>query len=417
MVLSRQYFFSFLYIICIVVSFFPNYELTFLVWLATFIITIQQKYSVTIVKYISVFIGILLIAVFSTFFYSNPIFSCIKDFTYLLKPILGLLLGYQLFKVIPIKQLNVFINAGVVLSIIHIGLIFFALLKFHSIDMNLIRAEAGFFSDYEVYVLIVLLYHKKFEFKIPEKKRKLLILIIGFSVFMYLARTNFLQFVILILGINGYFILNRRSIKVVSLSMGIILLAYAAIFYSNPKRNGKGLEGLMYKIKISPQEAFKTKINKSDWKDFNDNYRSFENIITIKQVSHDGKRAVVSGRGLGSTLNLGQKIYTTDGSIIQYISVAHNGFMTIFLKSGLLGVFLLIVFLVMLYRQKKSQIFLVNNINLLLIGTCVFLVLSTWVFMGLYFKLDNKSLIIGFLLALKERIIFEKTINSKTELT
>lgn len=417
MILSRQYFFGFLYIICIVVSFFPNYELTFLVWLATFVVTIQQKYSVTIIKYVSVFSAILFIAVFSTLFYDNLLFSCIKDFTYLLKPILGMLIGYQLFKALPKKHLNVFINAGLVLSIIHISLIFFAILKFHSLDMNLIRDEAGFFSDYEVYVLIILLFHKKFELNITEKKRKTLLLIIGFSVFMYLARTNFLQFGILFLGVKGYFILNRRSIKVIFLSMCAFLLAYAAIFYANPKRNGKGLEALMYKIKISPQEAFKTKINKNDWKDFNDNYRSFENIITIKQVSLDSNRAIFFGKGLGSTLNLGQKIFTTDGSIIQYILVAHNGFMTVFLKSGILGVFLLVMFLIMLYRQKKSDIYLANNINLLLIGTCVFLILSTWVFMGLYFKLDNKSLIIGFLLALKEKTIFENTINIRKELT
>lgn len=416
MIFSRQYFFSFLYIICIVVSFFPNYELTFLVWLATFIITIQKKYSITIFKYVSVFSAILLIAVFSTFFYENPFFYCLKDFTYLLKPILGILLGYQLFKVIPKNHLNVFINAGLVLSIVHIGLIVFVLINFHSVDLNLIRYNSGFFSDYEVYILIVLLFHNKFEIRITEQKRKLLTLIIGFSIFMYLARTNFLQFGILFLAMKGYFVFNKKSLKVLFLAITSLLIAYTAIFYANPKRNGEGLEGFMYKIKISPQEAFKTKINKNDWKDFNDNYRSFENIITIKQVALDGERAIFTGKGLGSTLNLGQKIYTTDGSIIQYISVAHNGFMTIYLKSGLLGVILLVAFLIMFYRQTKSNIHLANNVNLLLIGTCVFLIVSTWVFMGLYFKLDNKSIIIGFLLALKEKTIFEaKSINIAKE--
>jgi hypothetical protein len=416
MIFSRQYFFSFLYIICIVVSFFPNYELTFLVWLATFIITIQKKYSITIFKYVSVFSAILLIAVFSTFFYENPFFYCLKDFTYLLKPILGILLGYQLFKVIPKNHLNVFINAGLVLSIVHIGLIVFVLINFHSVDLNLIRYNSGFFSDYEVYILIVLLFHNKFEIRITEQKRKLLTLIIGFSIFMYLARTNFLQFGILFLAMKGYFVFNKKSLKVLFLAITSLLIAYTAIFYANPKRNGEGLEGFMYKIKISPQEAFKTKINKNDWKDFNDNYRSFENIITIKQVALDGERAIFTGKGLGSTLNLGQKIYTTDGSIIQNISVAHNGFMTIYLKSGLLGVILLVAFLIMFYRQTKSNIYLANNVNLVLIGTCVFLIVSTWVFMGLYFKLDNKSIIIGFLLALKEKTIFEaKSINIAKE--
>ena len=47
---------------------------------------------------------------------------------------------------------------------------------------------------------------------------------------------------------------------------------------------------------------------------------------------------------------------------------------------------------------------------MLLMGTGVFLVLSTWVFMGVYFKLDNKSIIIGLILAMREYLI--KTNNS-----
>jgi len=149
----------------------------------------------------------------------------------------------------------------------------------------------------------------------------------------------------------------------------------------------------------------KTKINKNDWKDFNDNYRSFENIITVKQVTADGFRAVFFGKGIGSTLNIGQKIKTTDGSIIQYISIAHNGFMTIFMKSGLFGLLLLLAFLYLLYTQKRDKNPLINQLNMLLMGTSVFLVLSTWVFMGVYFKLDNKSIIIGFILAMREYLI------------
>jgi membrane-bound ClpP family serine protease len=90
--------------------------------------------------------------------------------------------------------------------------------------------------------------------------------------------------------------------------------------------------------------------------------------------------------------------------------------MTIFLKSGIIGVILLVLFLIMFYRQTKSTIYLANNVNLLLIGTCIFLIVSTWVFMGLYFKLDNKSIIIGFLLALKEKTIFDTKMNIEKEL-
>jgi hypothetical protein len=394
--------YGFLYILCIVSSFFPNYEVTFLIWLTTVLLTIKKKYSVTIFYFTILFSGILFIASISSLFYKYQGFSIIKDFTYLLKPILGLLLGYQIFDKFKSKNFDVFINAGLVLSTIHILLILFAFLKSNSIDMNLIRAEAGFFSDYEVYVFVVLLFSNKFSIDIDKKRKMFFLLVIGFSIFMYLARTNFLQLAILILGIKGYFVLTKKSLRVLGLVAISVLLGYSAIYYSNPKRNGKGMEGFLYKIKIAPEEAFKTKINKKDWKDFNDNYRSFENIITVKQVTADGLRAVFFGKGIGSTLNIGQKIKTTDGSTIQYISVAHNGFMTVFMKSGLFGLFLLLIFLYLLYKQKRNETPLINNLNMLLMGTSVFLVLSTWVFMGVYFKLDNKSIIIGLILAMRE---------------
>jgi len=53
---------SFLFLICIVVSLFQNYELTFLVWSLTFLLTVKQKYSISIIKYTSIFGAILLIA-------------------------------------------------------------------------------------------------------------------------------------------------------------------------------------------------------------------------------------------------------------------------------------------------------------------------------------------------------------------
>lgn len=89
---------------------------------------------------------------------------------------------------------------------------------------------------------------------------------------------------------------------------------------------------------------------------------------------------------------------------MQFIPILHNGFMTVFLKAGLLGVFLLCYFIYILSKQSRSENEIIRNINYLLVGTTIFLIVSNWVFMGLYLKLDNKSIIIGFLIALKELI-------------
>lgn len=396
-----------LFLLCIVVSLFANYELTFAVWSLTLLITIKRKYSFTIIQYNAIFLSILLIAIVSTFFNQTTAFLFIRDFTYLVKPILGLLVGYQLCRFSSKLALKVLVYTGLAISIIHLIMLLFAVIEFRTLSVNLLRDRGGYFSDYEIYILIILIFYKDFKLEISKNQRLFLIATIGLSSFLYLARTNLIQFVILYVGLKGYLTFNKRSLKVILSIILAAIIGYAAIVYINPKREGRGIQAFLYKIKIAPKEAFKTRIDKDDWKDFNDNYRSFENIIAVNQVSANGNRAIFFGEGLGSTLNLGRKVWTNDHEYVQYIPIVHNGYMTVFLKSGILGVLFLLTFLVVLFRQKKSDIDNVQTINYLLIGSSVFLIVSNWVFLGLYLKLDNKSIIIGFLIALREVMVRE----------
>ena len=133
-----------------------------------------------------------------------------------------------------------------------------------------------------------------------------------------------------------------------------------------------------------------------------------------KQVTYEGDSTILFGKGLGSTINLGRKVWSNDGAYIQYIPILHNGFATIFLKSGLIGVLLLLLFIYLLLKQKKSENQLIQSINFLLIGSAIFLIVSNWVFMGLYLKLDNKSILIGFLLCYKEILMKKENLLSST---
>lgn len=396
-----------LFLLCIGVSLFANYELTFAIWSLTLLLTIKRKYSAVIIKYAAIFLLILLVAIVSTLFTRTTIFLFIRDFTYLVKPILGLLVGYQLCRFSSKLGVKVLVYTGLAIAIMHLAMLLIAVIQFRSLSVNLLREHGGYFSDYEIYILIILIFYKNLKLEIPKHQRILLIAIIGLSSFLYLARTNLIQFIILYLGLKGYLTLNKKSLKVILFVILATIVGYTAIVYINPKREGKGIQAFLYKIKIAPQEAFKTKIDKDDWKDFNDNYRSFENIIAVNQVSAKGNRAIFFGEGLGSTLNLGRKVWTNDHEYVQYIPIVHNGYMTVFLKSGILGVIFLLIFLIILYRQRKSDFENVQAINYLLIGSSVFLIVSNWVFLGLYLKLDNKSIIIGFLIALREVMIRE----------
>jgi hypothetical protein len=402
---NKELLYQILYAICVLIPFINSYELTFLVWFITFFITISNRYSLRIVKFISCFIAILGIAFVVSFFNNQSSYNFFRDIAYLLKPIIGLLVGYQLYKKCQNKFFTTVIYTGLLLSIIHLTIVFLTFVRFNTISVNLLRQYCGYHSDYEVYVLILLLFYKKFELHWSKTTIYFFIGTIALSIFLYLSRTNFLQLIVLFIAMKGYFVLTRKSLTIVTSVILFVIAGYSAIYISNPKRSGKGIEAFFYKIKNAPIEPFKTKINKDDWKDFNDNYRSYENILTLKQVSSQGISALFFGNGLGATINLGRQIWTNDGEFIQYIPILHNGFATVFLKSGLLGLLFLFAFIYLLGIPVKSNLLAIQNLNYLLIGSAIFLIFSNWVFMGVYLKLDNKSILLGFIICYREYLL------------
>lgn len=414
---SKAIIYQLLYALCILIPFVNIYELTFLIWALTALITISDKYSLSIIKQITCFSIILLIAFIVSFFKNESSYNFFRDLAYLLKPIIGLLVGYQLYKKCQNKFFSTVIYTGVFLSFIHLLIVFITFLRFHTISVNLLREYCGYHSDYEVYILIMLLFYKKLQLNWSKKTIYIFILIVATSSFLYLSRTNFIEFVVLYVALKGYFIINKKSITIVSSVVALVLLGYAAIYYSNPQRSGKGIEAFLYKIKIAPIEPFKTKINKENWKDFHDNYRSYENILTVKQVSSEGLPSVLFGKGLGSRINLGREIWTNDGEFIQYIPILHNGFATIFLKSGILGLLFMLISMYLLSKPVRSNLESVKNINMLLLGTAIFLIVSNWVFMGFYLKLDNKSILVGFMICYREFLIKKERIQNNVAKT
>lgn len=400
--ISRKDVYQILFTICVGLPYINNYEITFLVWFLVLVFTISQKYSIYVFKAVLPFLAILFVASFSTFFFDNSSYNIIRDITYILKPAIGILLGYQLYKNNKLSAINTIINAGMVIAFIHLVIIFYNAIAHKIINIHVLREYGGYFSDYEIYVLIILIFNKQFSLNYSWRKRNIFIFIIGLSSFLYVSRTNFIQLILFYLILKGFFTLNLRSIKILSVIFLIVCAGYSVIYNIHLSRNGKGLESFLYKIKNAPIEAFKTKINKDDYEDFNDNFRSFENIKTIKQVSQEGWFAVVFGKGLGSTVDVGRRMYTNDGTYVRHEAILHNAYITVFLKSGLIGVFFLVYSIFVLIKNPESTNPLITQINLLLFATGVFLIFENWVLLGVFLKTESKAVLIGYILAYRE---------------
>ncbi|WP_442787122.1 hypothetical protein [Flavobacterium suncheonense] len=403
--LNKEFYNQVLFIICVVIPFFNNYELSFVVWsLATFV-TLRKNYYKPFVKYLAGFLLIFMLSIIVGFFYEHEVYFVIRDITYMLKPILGLIIGYQLFSDKIEKPFRFLVYAGVAIASYHLLLVGYGIVIEGARNVRDIRFHAGYFNDFEVYIFVILLFWKQFDLGLTHKQRIIFLTILGLSSFFYLARTNFIQFIILVMAVKGLLILTKRSLIVIVSSLVFIGISYALIYSYNPKRNGKGIDEFLYKIKVAPIEAFSTRVNKDNWKEFNDNYRSYENIRTVEQLTLN--KTYIFGEGVGAQVDLKKEIYLGD-MLLRKISILHNGYMTVFLKTGIVGVIIYLYTIFFFFKRDEKKIpsnLMLTNINYLFVGTGVFLIFSNWVFMGFYNLVDTKSLFIGFLFAYKNRLL------------
>lgn len=393
-----------LFALCIIMPYFYNYELTFAVWAITAAITVTSRYSFDLLRHIACYLGIFAIAAIVMFFKEYKLYYIVRDITYMIKPVLGLLVGYQLCKKINGSLFRAIVLTGLLVALLHYALLAQAVIAYGIRTVSGIRMVAGYFSDFEVYALIILIFHKRFRLGYPILVIRLLTLIIGVSALMYMARTNIIQFVVFYMALKGLFSMDRRSVTILGTTVIAAVIGYSAILYYNPKRNGAGIEALLYKIKNAPIEPFKTKINKINHKEFHDNYRSYENILTIDQVGKKDTGTLLFGKGLGSTVDLKMTVFLGDEDL-RYISLLHNGFMIVFLKSGLTGIAIFLISLWLLFKQKKSDLEEVKLVNQLMLGTALFMIVSAWVFMGFYFTADTKAIVVGALICYREMLI------------
>lgn len=402
-IIPNNFWYQLLFVLAIAVPYLDNFEITIATWGFVFLFSLRLNYSISLVKLILPYIIILLLAIVVGLNYDYQKYYMIRDIIYLLKPIMGFLIGYQLCKKNINNAFDLIVKTGALIAVCHIIIILIAIFVYRVTTVADLRFYGGYFSDYEIYVLVILLFHKKFGINYSKRKFLILVSLIGFSAFMYLARTNFIQFLILFLALKGYFGINKKSIIVFSSIAITAVIGYSVILSVNPRRDAKGLEGFLYKIKVAPLEPFKTHINREDYKDFNDNYRSYENIMTIRQVTRDGWVPTIFGKGIGSQIDLKQEVYLGDMKL-RFISILHNGFMIVFLKTGLLGILVYMGTILYFFRKVKSKNEVVNQINLLFLGTGIFLFISNWVFLGFYNLTETKSILIGFLIAYREKL-------------
>lgn len=403
--LSADWPYQLLFFLGVCVSYINNYELSLGIWILIFLLTIKRFYSKQIFIYVSLFTLIAFLGSIRSFFYQHDTYNVIRDISYFIKPIIGLLVGYQCFRTQENNFFKTVIYSAFGIAIIHYITIFISALNNPINNIHDLRHYGGYFSDFEAFALIILMFHQKFELNFSKRKLYFLILFIGGSLTLYLARTNMIQVFILCCGMLGLFQFSKR--KLISFIVLVLVagIGYKIIYDMNPARKGDGFEAFLYKIKNAPKEIYDPYVVNDNSSRFHDNFRSYETKVTILQVLAREDAGLWLGNGFGSTVNYGSLIGTNDGTLIRHAPILHNGYTTVFLKTGIVGLVLfLISTLYLSFYGIKTGNYYLDNIKLLINSSGIFLFISSLVFLGFYLKLDNKSLFIGGLLAYYELI-------------
>lgn len=376
----------------------PSFKANILLQLATLGIIVffdRIVISVRFLKLILPFVALLLLGFVSTLFNRYHTYNILKDIFHFLKPLTGLLLGYIIFS--RVNNLKLFVKslvvAGAISSVIHLFIVFII------IGINSPIEEIREFTKdnfLDLFALFFLIFYKSFFGTRLFQSRLISWLLIGLlsvSVFFYFSRSMVIIVFILLFSVYGFIRLTPATTKLFAIVALITVALFGYLQNANIKRNAKGLEKFLFKVKNAPAEVFKTHVNREDHRDLWDHWRGYE-AYRAYMLMQEQPSSFAIGTGHGSLVNL--KFYAPlskdNPKGMRYISELHNGYMYLFYKVGAIGLILYLIFLFRLYAfAYKKRTF--ANVAIAAIG--IIYLMSTLTITGMYNGRDIIILVLG----------------------
>jgi hypothetical protein len=387
----------------------PSYKLNFAIQFVSLVtVLIISKSSISL-RFFKTILPLLLIFLVGFLGYLLDFYSLsatIKDVTYFLKPIIVLVLSYVLIK----KQNDMFLFLKAIVfiaaftALLHLFGIFI-LGDFRDNSIHELRGDFGLDNFIEIFALYILLFSKRFLGKPIVTNRRwyyMLVIIFLLSIYLYFSRTMLVAFFLIGFSMLGYTKITTGTLKFIGFAFLLIGLLYVYLFSVKIDRNAKGVEAFLYKIKIAPEEIFKTKIDRENHKELWDHWRGYEAKRAFSLMEKKSS-SYVFGTGYGSLINLKFKAPVGEKDM-KYISRIHNGYVFILYKTGFIGLILYFLFLINLYQKiynKKSseEVYFANRI---IVSISIFYVFSSLIITGIYIPIDAVVFILGGLLTVEK---------------
>jgi len=409
MKIKANTFYSSLFVLVLLLQLYlPSFELNMfvqIVALLCYFVFERIRFSVSLFSQFLLLIGILLVGCIGTLLYKYKLYNTVKDIAHFVKPITGILIGYFFYR--RINDFRLFVKtvviAGVISAIIH----FIIIALFVDLGAGTVESIRKYTRDnfLELFSLFFIACYAKFQQDRLFTKTYMLyavIILLTLSSILYFSRTMIVVAIFMVLSMFGYTRITSRTIKIIAVLVVAVGLLYSYLYSANIRRGRPGIEGFLYKVKMAPEEMFKTKIDRTNHKKLWDHWRGYEAGRAIA-LMNEHPSSYIFGTGHGSLVNL--KFFaplTGDDKGIRYISELHNGYMYILYKTGIIGIFLYLLLLGKWYmRIYRDQSF--ANIAISAIGI-IFLV-TTLTITGIYNNRDIIIFILGGLIYFSEKLI------------
>ncbi len=275
----------------------------------------------------------------------NPYFV-LRDVFYFFAPIALLLLGFRMGK--RAADARPLLNAMlVVFTLVSLyqnrSLLFGGGLGEFTISA---RYELGLNSDVATLAFVIVMTSMAFGHALGSPGRTRFLLLI--NLFFVVASFSRANLGVVVISSSLQF-LRRRWLGFTAVIIGFILLVLplVASMMVVPERDTSVTESFMQKVAGSLSEIA---IRDYDTlAGINTNWRGYEAFMGMKAVHNNGTVAVIFGLGYGSYV---------EGPFeekLNVIPIFHNGYVTVFMKGGLLGIVLFLLFLARLSRGRMSE--------------------------------------------------------------
>ena len=383
-------------------------EVSFAVAAALSIICFRKQISNQMVLIIFMLFALVIIGSITVFEPENDYYFFLKDLIYFLRPIFVMSSAYFIAMRLEDKRsfLNILVLMGFYFATMHLWKLVtnFTLIP---ADTNRIRTYFGRYNHVETIALLLIICVKDLPVKRSRFKIFYKLFVVGLvvSFLFYFSRTMIMVVFAMSLAYFGYLRLNQKGTIALA---GLLILGSAFTvflsFYEPAEENSGIVDTFLFKIKNSVSESFSLKnvdIASKDRRKLWKHWRAYEAHMVYTEV--DRAKLWFTGEGFGSTVDIGFEA-KLDGEMTQHLSLTHNGFAYLYLKTGILGLLIYLLFVLYLYSfsysPERTSLQTVGN-NLL--AACTFYILiSSFVVTGIFKPYDMATLLMGGAFALKQ---------------